>query len=229
MSTIPLLSDSSVKWLRHQAQSLKKQKSISHAQALYEVALQQGFTSWKNLIDTFKYESSSRIKIRKLSGLEIVEEYTDEQQIGAIARNLGIDPSSIENSIYVHIEASEEIYDVDIDQWRACGFYEDLYFVSWLEKHDPYFRENGYGLIFRFIGMDTLSYQKVRNFIKVIGEKKLELMFTLHTAHIWINGKTDPSCLTFTDEDIEFYPNLTDEDGDFPLAEIPEEIWKRGY
>lgn len=307
VSEIHLLSDSSIKWLKQQAKTIQKAKSISLSASLYEIAVQQGFLNWKHLIDTFKYETSSRLKYRVISNYlltyepirkeaynlyisrtnsaiqngeydpikpiekfftdgepiqtsdelshqskiweaahleiaqkhgfnswdelklahvkqEILSEYTDEQKIGAICRSIGTDPKAIQNSIFVTIEDSDEVFGIDIDEWESLGFYEDFGFVKWLENNDPYFQEIGSGgQIFRMLSIDTDSHVKAEKHFNKIAkklQKKYEFFFPIFSSFIWINGKIDSQSIE-TDPD---YPNDV-----LPLATLPEEAWKRGY
>jgi hypothetical protein len=307
VSDIHLLSDSSIKWLKQQAKTIQKTKSISLSESLYEIAVQQGFLNWKHLIDTFKYEASSRLKYRVISNYlltyepirkeaynlyisrinsaiqngdydpikpienfftegepipangelsyqskiweaasleiaqkhgfnswdelklahvkqEILSEYTDEQKIGAICRSIGIDPKTIQNSIFVTIEDSEDVFGIDIDEWESLGFYEDFAFVKWLENNDPYFKELGFGgQIFRMLSIDTNSHEKAEKHFNKIAKKlakKNGFFFPIFTSFIWINGAIDPHSIEVDPE----YPNDI-----LPLSTVPDEAWKRGY
>lgn len=230
VSKIHLLTESSIEWLKQQAKTLKKSKSIALSQAQYEIAVQHGFLNWKNLVETFKYETSSTLKYRIIASHspkddpEILAEYTDEQKIGSIARNLGINPQNIQNSIFVTIENSEDVFNISLDEWESLGFYEDYSFVRWLEENDFYFQELGIdGQIFRIIAIDTNSYKtaerQINRILKSIA-KKHDFFFPIISGFIWINGKIDPLSIEIDPE----YPNDL-----LPLAELPESAWKRGY
>lgn len=292
VSKIHLLTESSIQWLKQQAKALKKSKSIALSQAQYEIALQHGFSNWKHLIETFKYETNFIVKYRKVrtyspdyepiqkeaynlylsridysptvepdySNLftdnpnlniyntafletakkygfsnwdelrlfhetnEVLSEYTAEQKIGAITRNLGINPKNIENSIFLTIENSEDVFNIDIDEWESLGFYEDFSFVKWIERNDPYFKEFGIeGQIFRVLSIDTNSHKIAQRKIERILDKmrkKHDFFFPIIHGFVWINGKIDPQSVEVDPE----YPNDL-----LPLAELPESAWKRGY
>lgn len=319
VSKIHLLSESSIKWLKQQAKTLKKSKSIALSQAQYEVAVQHGFLNWKNLVDTFKYETTPTTKYRLVSSflpdyepirkeahnlyisrlnssissgtyvpseteknllalfddknqnysksgdhcsdiwresfLEtskkygfssweelkknfqkdvVLSEYTDEQKIGAIARNLNINPTSIKNSVFVVIDDSEDVFNIGIDEWESFGFYEDFQFVQWIEHNDPFFKDIGLGgQIFRALNVDTNDYEKAEKQISETLEKlakSKDFFFPIHTGFIWINGKINPRSIESLQEELkEYSPDIPIGDGDIPLAEIPTHAWKRGY
>ncbi len=230
VSKIHLLTESSVDWLKQQAKALKKSNSITLSQAQYELAVRNGFLNWKNLVETFKYETRSTSKIRIIDNKnKVLSEYTDEQKIGARARKLGINPANIKNSIYVTIPDSDEVFSVDVDQWENLGLYEDFGFFKWLQDNDPYFSESTDVQIFRLISIDTHSYKEVNKFIQKIG-KKLDFFFPLYAQNIWINGKYDPDHIADLKEELrEYFPDSIVNAHDLPLAEIPTIAWKRGY
>lgn len=220
VSKIHLLRSSSLKFLKRKAKELQKDKSISLSQALSEVAIEQGFANWKELLSTCEFEETSKYQISFTDrNGKVIDTYTTEQKIGAIARHRGLNPKNIKNTIHVSIAPSDEVYSIDDSTWEAEGFFHDRVFSDLLEEHDPYFTEYPPDLIFRVISIDSESFPVVQNFMDTAHEK-FECFFNFDIPFIWINGRIDPFCL-HVDPD---YP-----DDSLPLFELPPEVWKRGY
>lgn len=245
MSKIHLPSNKSVKWLKQQAKALSKKNSISQSQALHEIAIQQGFPCWKDLIDTFKYESSSNdLKVvintqhpdyknlmeRYQAGEDllsllkgdfkslVLEQFTMKQKIGAISRKLGVNPRCIKNNIHVAIDINNDgLMSCTEDDWKNVGFIEDDRLSDWIYKNDEYFCEIGFVKFFRVVSLDTDSFSLADDFLSSINEK-LSIFFPVYASCVWINGKADPRFLE------REYPEEL-----LPSKELPEEIWKRGY
>jgi hypothetical protein len=305
VSKIHLLSTSSVDWLRQQAKALKKSQSITQSQALHQISIQQGFTSWKDLIDTFKFEAGiesipkrffavvkndysdlkvfedeatviqkkllatqgidlekyqsnmipfiesdltsgtnfhnliseashkAQLEIAQKHGFPswddlqkkyvkhiILEKYTDEQKIGAVARTLDINPKTIKNTIHVAIEIDNDgLMDCSKDDWEKIGFIEDHDLSHWIYENDRFFGELGFVMFFRVISIDTDSFVSIEHHLDKIHEH-LEIFFPVFASCVWINGEVDPQYLIPESD----YP-----DEPLPLPQIPVEIWKKGY
>ncbi len=184
--------------------------------AKHQIATKYGFCDWEELEKKY---------IKEL----IEKEYTLEQKIGAISRRLGKNPFLIKNTIHVAIEIDNDgLIGLDVNDWEQVGFVEDHIFSAWIEKNDPYFGES-YLIFFRVISTDTKSYSTVENHLIKIGSK-LDLFFPLYAKAIWINGKIDKNILQSIKEDHLYHiPDIDLESIDYPLTEIPTEIWKGGY
>lgn len=189
--------------------NINTNQNVLWTQAHLDTSQKHGFADWESL------------KIAHIKE-EITLEYTDEQKIGAIARNLKIDPKGLQNVVYVTVDFGEELFSISNDEFELLGFYEDIFFPDWLEAHDQYFKETGVGgKIFRILSIDTDSYTEVNKHLDKIAAKiERESFYPIHFSFIWINGKIDPIYLK-ADPD---YP-----DDPLPSAILPETLWKRGY
>lgn len=248
MSKVHILSDSSIDWLKQQAKALKKASSITLSQALYEIAVKNGFANWKDLIDTAKHESSSsghgsitfRLNSKSplfkeyeelsnsgANALEllngaysslVLEKFTYRQKFGAIARRFNLNPFSIKNSIHVYFSMEKENIDLNRSFWEENGFLYDEYFSLWLEKNDPFFYDIDHG--HGFFRLITIDTVSYQEVEDHIAgiSQKIEPYMSIHANHVWINGKIDPNSLIPDDD----YPDP------IPISELPVEVWARG-
>jgi hypothetical protein len=177
VSKIHLLTESSIDWLKQQAKSLKKSKSISLSQAQYEIAVQQSFSNWKNLVDTFKYETNSRFKYRLTSAF-----LPDYEPIRKEAHNLylsRIDYSSLSNvslDIFQDNQVNSNIKNTEIWDKSFLEIAQKKGFNTWeqLKSHyqketilSEYTDEQKIGAISRSLGINPKA---IKNSIFVVIE-----------------------------------------------------------
>ncbi len=258
MSNIHILNEKSIGHLKSKAKKIALSQSLSQAAALNTVATEIGFSCWKDVIKTLKFESSGSVKIvfdrtdsdlyskfldhcnsdkkptihevRKHYSSLISDEYTDLQKIGAIARSLGINPSSITNTIHILLEPDPEIVEVRDSEWETIGLYRDEIFSTKIQAEDPFFYEADTYFVFRLIGIDTQSYEEVYDYLsRIKGSVGNAIAHAIQ--HVWINGKIEyqaPPLFAWGDEDNDFVLEV-DEDEPLPIPELSEHIWKRAY
>jgi len=246
MPKIFLLNPSYISNLKRKAKRFSKDRSISFSQALHITSVEAGFSCWKDLIATSKYESACRelnfILDRKSPDYEqyserlragenalyllrneyknlVLSEFTARQKIGSITRIFGLFVSKLENAIHVFISTQDDAQFISPDVWESNGLLEDPAFSSWLAQNDPYFFNADYGTgLFRVLALDTNDHEKVFQYIEDLG-KKLNLFWGLTATHVWINGKIDPVSLIPEDDDPKYIH-------DIPLPEVPKSIWR---
>lgn len=256
MSNIHILNEKSLGHLKNKAKKIASDSSISQTAALNIVANSIGFSCWKDVVNVSKFESSGSVKmvfektntdlyskflnhcnsdnkptldeIRKHYSALIVDEYTDLQKIGAIARSVGINPANLKSTIHILLSTDEDIFELMESDWESMGLFQDQRFSESLQKEDPFFYHYDTFFSFRLLSVDTLSFVDVYEHLKHIYDTT-HSKIPLAVDHIWINGKIDPIALTFSEEDKEYFPDLNEEDELLPLAQLPESVWKRSY
>lgn len=246
MPKIFLLNTTCISNLKRKAKRVAKERSISRSQALHIIAVEVGFSCWKDLINTFKYESSckelnfvldtkapeyERYIDRRRAGENplfllkndfkslVLSEFTERQKIGSISRIFDLHPSRLKNVIHVHIAEQDDAIFISKEVWESHGLLEDTNFANWLVKNDPYFLGADYGVgLFRLLALDTDDYREISQCIEDIG-KRLNLFWGLDATHIWINGKIDPDSLIPEDDDPQYIHQV-------PLSEVPKSVWR---
>lgn len=246
MSKIHLLNSQAISNLKRKAKKLSTDKSLTIAQALHIVAVGVGFSCWKELLETSKYEYAckelnfildtkhpdfTRYIERYHAGenslflLEnefksiVLNEFTERQKIGAITRIFGLYPSKIKNIIHVYLADQDDAIFIAQETWELHGLLDDQRFIRWIGENDPYFYQADMGIgLFRLLALDTTDYNEVFQYISGLG-KKLNLQWGLGATHIWINGKIDPDSLIPEDDDPRYINQI-------PLSEVPKVIWR---